>query len=706
KTALFTAMLNTNNIVADDLIKIEHTFNIEDLISGKTDLISCFMGNEPFALDKKGIAYDIWNPKDYGFDFYDVILFTSGSELKNNPERVEAFRVASLKGWEYAFSHIEETADLILKKYNTQNKTKEALIYEAKVLKELAYKNSDKLGVINKSKIKNIFGVYNLMGLTKNSIDLSSFIYKKPISKYIFTDEERLYLKNNPIIKVHNELDSKPYNFKENGEAKGYSIDYIKLLSSKVNLDIEFVSGYNWSEFIELLKKEKIDLILNIVKNRQHQEYFSFTTSYLKIVNSMFTQKDNNYKNLNDFRGKTLAVVKGFYEVDILKQFYPSINLIEVKTDIEAFKMLSFGKVDGTINNIAVGHNLISKYSLTNVVVKFEVEDKRFQTFLHLATNKKNTVLHSILEKAKSMITEDEMYALDDKWLVENKIYETNKLNYKIVKYVLIGIVIVLFLIIYKHFILRKVNKGLKFRIEKEVNENRLKDSMLYQQKKMADMGEMIANIAHQWKQPLATINVTNAIIKEKNDLGILDKKELNEHISDMKTNILHMSQTVEDFLSYFSPNKDKETFVLLDVVKKAIFIINQTIYKAEVDVFIDIDKHLTIYGYKEEYMQVIISIIINAIQALEEKDVKEIYFHAFKQNEKTVLEISDTGGGIPKDLIDRVFEPYFTTKHQLQGTGLGLYIAKMIIESSMKGSIKVTNTASGAKFIISNQAS
>ena len=532
----------------------------------------------------------------------------------------------------------------------------------------------------------------------------SNIMYSNPKIKKLFTDEERLYLKKNPIIKVHNEFSLKPYNFKENGEAKGYSIDYFKLVASKVNLDIEFVSGYNWAEFITLLKNEEIDVMLNIEKNKKRQEYFKFTSPYLNVVNSVFTQKDKSYKNLSDLEGKSLAIVKDFSEIALLKKYYPSINLIFVNTDLEAFQMVAYGKADATINNVAIGYNIITKYLLFNIVVSFELKDEKFKKTLHMATNKRNPILHSILEKAKSLITENDIYNLNNKWLIINVIKEDEKINYEIIKYILIGILIVLFLIIYKHLLLRKINKNLESKVLKEVNKNRLKENMLYQQKKMADMGEMIANIAHQWKQPLATINVTNAIIKEKSNLGILDNKELTLHVGDMETNIIHMSQTVEDFLSYFNPKKNKETFILLDIVKKAILIINQTIYKAEVDIELDIDKYFTINGYKEEYMQVIISIVLNAIEALKKEDVKEIYFHALMQNEKIILEISDTGGGIPSDIIDRVFEPYFTTKHQSQGTGLGLYIAKMIIENSMNGSINVTNTKNGAKFIISNQ--
>ena len=464
KTAIFTAMLEANNLSSNDLIKIKHTFNIEDLINHKTDLMSCFVGNEPYILDRKGIKYNIWNPKDYGFDFYDDILFTSTKELSNHPLRVEAFRVASLKGWEYAFNHIEETVELILKKYNTQKKTKEALIYEANVLKKLAYKGSDTLGHIDKTKIKNIYGVYNLSHLANKQIDLDSFIYFKAI------------------------------------------------------------------------------------------------------------------ENISD----------------------------------------------------------------------------------------------------------------------------NYKIDFEIIKNVLIIIVVILFLIIYRHIILRKANQNLEKKIKKEVEENRQKDIMLYQQRKMAEMGEMIGNIAHQWKQPLTILNVINATIKELNNNDKLSKNELNTSINDMEVTIIQMGQTIEDFLSYFNPNKQKENFTLLDSINKAIFIINHTIKKENITIIIDINKTFKIYGLKEEFIQVVVTIIMNAIEALEKKEIKTIHIDAYKKDDFTILEISDNAGGIAEKLLNRIFEPYFTTKHQLHGTGLGLYIAKMIIENSMHGKLIAQNIENGAKFIIS----
>ena len=137
------------------------------------------MSNEVFYLDQQNIKYDIWDPKDYGFDFYDDLLFTSTDTLSKNSKMVENFRQASLRGWEYAFEHMDETIQLILEKYNTQNKSKEALEYEASKLKPLAYYKTSKLGNIDKNKTQRIIDIYSLMGLTHKNIDLEEFIFRE-----------------------------------------------------------------------------------------------------------------------------------------------------------------------------------------------------------------------------------------------------------------------------------------------------------------------------------------------------------------------------------------------------------------------------------------------------------------------------------------------------------------------------------------------
>ncbi|MCK5294047.1 MAG: ABC transporter substrate-binding protein, partial [Arcobacteraceae bacterium] len=312
KAVPFMGMLFSKGIKKEDVNILKPTFDIEDLIQGKTDIFAAYISNEVYKLNKKDLKYNIWNPADYGFDFYNDILFTSSKMLKNDNSKVKRFQEASLKGWRYAFAHIDETVELILNKYNTQNKTKEALLYEAKTLKKLAYKGNIAFGDIDKNKIQRIYDIYNLMGLTNNKIDLDTFLYCPNPEHILLTKKERQYLKDNPIITVHNEQNWPPYNFNENGKAKGFSIDYIKLVAQKLGIKIKFIDGYTWNEFMDMVKTNKIDILLNTIKTKSREESLNFTTGYTNSTKFIFTN-DNNIKTLDALKGKIVAVTEGFF---------------------------------------------------------------------------------------------------------------------------------------------------------------------------------------------------------------------------------------------------------------------------------------------------------------------------------------------------------------------------------------------------------
>ena len=193
------AMMKQQDIALDDIVRVNHSFNIEDLIDAKVDLMASYISNEPFLLQEKGVAYTIFDPKDYGFDFYSDILFTSSEEVAQHTQRTKNFKEASLKGWEYAFSHINESVDVILEKYNTQHKSREALLYEAKVLKKLAYYKTQKLGNIDQHKIQRIYDLYNLMGLIEKEVDLKELVFDSTINQVHFTQKEKTYLKKKKL---------------------------------------------------------------------------------------------------------------------------------------------------------------------------------------------------------------------------------------------------------------------------------------------------------------------------------------------------------------------------------------------------------------------------------------------------------------------------------------------------------------------------
>ncbi len=205
--ASINAMLHSADITANDYNKVDTNFNNTDILDGTTDLRMAYLSNEPYNLLSKGIEYTIFNPKDYGYSFYSDFLFTSAKMIKDKPKDVKAFFNATMKGWKYTFENIDKTADIILKKYNTQNKTKKALIFEASTLKKLAFIDNVKFGNINQMRLKETVTTYRLLGLVNNTTNTNfkDFIYKSHIHNNIYTskNEKRYAL----FVDLYNEYD-------------------------------------------------------------------------------------------------------------------------------------------------------------------------------------------------------------------------------------------------------------------------------------------------------------------------------------------------------------------------------------------------------------------------------------------------------------------------------------------------------------------
>lgn len=250
---------------------------------------------------------------------------------------------------------------------------------------------------------------------------------------------------------------------------------------------------------------------------------------------------------------------------------------------------------------------------------------------------------------------------------------------------------------------LRKVNKLLQEKVKEEVKKSLKQEQLLIQQSKMASMGEMISVITHQWKQPLNTLSMlcdlTDSILKNEN----FDIDELKEQNKQIKEQILHMNETINDFRNFFKPNNNKSLFTACELAIDVFKLIEAKMYAEGISLFPHAHEHFTCYGYPNEYKQVILNIYSNASDAMAGKDIKEKRIDLFfeKHHDKGIIRIRDNGGGIAEDLLpDKLFEPYVTTKGKV-GTGIGLQISKLIVEEKLGGTITAHNVGEGAEFVI-----
>ncbi|RXK13476.1 hypothetical protein CP965_06645 [Halarcobacter mediterraneus] len=243
---------------------------------------------------------------------------------------------------------------------------------------------------------------------------------------------------------------------------------------------------------------------------------------------------------------------------------------------------------------------------------------------------------------------------------------------------------------------LQDLNENLEIKIKEEVEKNREKDKAIIQQGRYAALGEMIGNIAHQWRQPLSAILSTTTSMQLQMQLNIATKEDINKTLESIVKYVKFLNQTIEDFRNFFRKDKELVIFNILDVMNNSLSITSAVYKNSQIKVLFDIPKkEFTTKGFESELSQVFLNILNNAKDILREKDLKEKYvlIKIYEHNNTNVIKIYDNAGGVPSGIKDKIFDPYFTTKHKSQGTGIGLYMSKDIIEKHMNGSLTVTNS-------------
>ncbi len=250
---------------------------------------------------------------------------------------------------------------------------------------------------------------------------------------------------------------------------------------------------------------------------------------------------------------------------------------------------------------------------------------------------------------------------------------------------------------------LRGLNAILMDKVSEEVAKSREKDRVMMVQSKQAAMGEMISNIAHQWRQPLNEIGLYVQNIQGAYEYNELTAEYLDNTVEKTMVKLEYMSQTIDDFRNFFRSDKVKNRFLLADAIQKTLSLIRADFKNNWINAITNLQDDIYYTSYPNEFSQAILNILSNAKDALVEKKIEnpEVIINLTKQDKKIILTITDNAGGIDKEIIDDIFKPYYTTKGKLTGTGLGLYISKTIIEKNMKGKLHVQNAKNGAEFII-----
>jgi len=249
----------------------------------------------------------------------------------------------------------------------------------------------------------------------------------------------------------------------------------------------------------------------------------------------------------------------------------------------------------------------------------------------------------------------------------------------------------------------KRYEESLHRTIELEISKNKEQQLLMLHQSRLAQMGEMISMIAHQWRQPLNNLSLVNQLLLSKYDKDKLDENAIQYFKVNSRKQIDLMSKTIDDFRNFFNDEKEKQIFFINDVIKNILDMTKVIYVNSGVSININFEDKYSSFGYPSALSQAILNIINNAKDALIEANVKnkEINIDVYKDKNKIIISIRDNAGGVPENIIDKIFDPYFSTKKEKNGTGLGLYMSKMIIIEKMDGFIDVCNDKNGANFKI-----
>ena len=690
-------------ILGISLIKAEYSNFKSHIKNFRTTLIQREMYSLQTNLEnlKKDIEYEkiaLFNNKKQRIKNQSIIAYNLAYSLYNNSknlnyeDRVDLIKTSLLqisqKESDINYFILNKNGTLLLNSDNRKNENVNFLDLED--LNGFKFVNE----IINSSKN------------TQNYIEYQWFIPTKRISYSRHLEELDLIIGSGSYL--------------ENSENDLKQILLKKISLKNLNTD-EFLFIYKIDGLSDMKNNSSLLMQKNIISNKKELEVVEKLMINTNYKANEFINYDNNKK-----------LLYGIYIEDLRYFIAVGINLNNINEIVKKEKEISFSNMNNKIVELLIMIFIIIliffilSFLFTKKIASIFTDykksvlenEQKYQTLFNHSNDAfiiskiiDNEIIISSFNKTAENITcyNNELIKLsflnlfidlNKEELLKNRYFTgTKKLKTKNNKIKIIELNTVLYNTNNEKYLfasLRDITERTQLKQEKEKQ-----NKILIQKSKMASMGEMIGNIAHQWRQPLTQLSGLFLDIESAYDYKELDKAYLKNRINDANDLLEYMSKTIDDFKNYFNPNSKKESFYIKDAVQNALKIVNSTLLSNEIQLELNIDENLEIIGYKNEYSQAIMNIVTNAKDILKERNIKNPKIKIYTINENIPkLIIEDNAGGIPPEIIDKIFDPYFTTKYEY-GTGIGLYMVKLIIEEKMGGNIGVKNSINGAVFTI-----
>ncbi|WP_415885257.1 ABC transporter substrate-binding protein [Neptuniibacter sp. QD37_6] len=460
KVGEIIAMLLQAGITLSDFEQQQHSYNVQDLIDGKTDAIASYISNEPYLMDQQGVEYNIIHPKDYGFDMYSDILFTSREYIEKRPEIVDKFYRASIKGWMYAFDNIQETAQVIFDSYNSQGKSIDALVFEGEELKEVAFDKDGNFGTLSVNKFNEMAQVYLITGSIFLGYDFSDFVYRPPSNLFRLSQAELAYIQNRGKVKVCVNPNWYPYESFQNGGHVGMAADYLRLILGNLNIPFEVIPTKTWSETIQYAKTDRCEVIAGAMQTINRSSYLEFSHPYLSVPAVVALKADSDAQSLPNM---TIGVVDKSAFHDILRDRYPGMTIVPVRENREGIRMLLSGEIDGFVGGHTSITHVLRSQQIDNIVLSDQLRDN---WDISVAVGQDSSpYLMNAINKSIASISAEEHKNIYRRWAqIEHK----HSVDYRLLWGILAVVAVLAGLGLYRYLHMLSYNKMLQTIAEKD----------------------------------------------------------------------------------------------------------------------------------------------------------------------------------------------------------------------------------------------
>lgn len=494
-------------------------------------------------------------------------------------------------------------------------------------------------------------------------------------------EKEIFYLKEKKIITMCVDPDWEPFEkINRNGVHEGISADLIKIIQKKLDITIELIYTKHWDESIDFSKQQKCDILSFLNETPKRKEWLVFTEPIFNDPNVLVGRIEKSYINDISKVNLSIALPKNTAMGERFAKDFPNLTIIPTTSEDEAFKLVEEQKADLTLRSMIITAYTIKKNGLFNL--KIVGEPKGYENNLRIGVRLDEPILKDILNKAIQTISQKDIDNIVNEYVTI--VIEKNTIS-KVILWI-VGILIVLV------FIVLLWNYMLNERVKKEVRKNQEQQLFLVEQKRKAEMGELLGNISHQWKNGLTQISSLNLemIFMYELKQNMSDNKEFYQRLKDTENSIKFMVETINNFLGYYKQDNNYSLFKIEENIKQVLQLIDIEIKSSNIKIDFINNFPFKITANKNEWMHIWLNLITNSIKASKFHNIKNPEIKIIINEDHIVFE--DNCKGFEEDILRNIKE--------FKQQGLGLKMIFKILEKS-DWSINIENSADGAKFIL-----